>query len=75
MIDPEANVKQKRKGKSKMSNFVLFINSFLSYLLLFAVIVIVAGIAMFIGIKMRKKKNEEEAAISDEDKIEEAITQ
>lgn len=58
-----------------MSNFVLFINSFLSYLLLFAVIVIVAGIAMFIGIKMRKKKNEEEAAISDEDKIEEAITQ
>ena len=59
-----------------MSNFILFINSFLSYILLFAVIIAVAGIAMFIGINMRKKKNaEEEAAISDEDKIEEAITQ
>lgn len=60
-----------------MNNFVLFLNSFLSYLLLFAIIVAVAGIAMFIGIQMRKKKNaeEEQAAISDEDKIEEAITQ
>ncbi len=59
-----------------MNNFALFFNSFLSYLLLFAVIVAVAGIAMFIGIKMRKKKNaEEQAAASGEDKIEEAITQ
>lgn len=59
-----------------MNNFALFFNSFLSYLLLFAVIVAVAGIAMFIGIKMRKKKNaEEQAATSGEDKIEEAITQ
>ncbi len=59
-----------------MNNFILFLNSFLSYLLLFAIIVVVAGIAMFIGIKMRKKKNaEEQAAASGEDKIEEAITQ
>lgn len=60
-----------------MNNLVLFINSFLSYLLLLIVIAVVAGIAMFIGIKMRKKKNveEEQAAISGEDKIEEAITQ
>lgn len=60
-----------------MNNLVLFINSFLSYLLLLIVIAVVAGIAMFIGIKMRKKKNveEEQAVISGEDKIEEAITQ
>lgn len=59
-----------------MNNFALFFNSFLSYLLLFVIIVAVAGIAMFIGIKMRKKKNaEEQAAISGEDKVEEAITQ
>ena len=59
-----------------MNNFALFFNSFLSYLLLFVIIVAVAGIAMTIGIKMRKKKNaEEQAAISGEDKVEEAITQ
>ena len=59
-----------------MNNFALFFNSFLSYLLLFVIIVAVAGIAMFIGIKMRKKKYaEEQAAISGEDKVEEVITQ
>ena len=40
-----------------MSNLILFINSFLSYLILMAVIVVLAGIAIFIGITMRKKKN------------------
>ncbi len=35
----------------------LFLNSFLSYLLLFLVIVVVAGIAVFIGITMAKKRN------------------
>ncbi|MBP3603580.1 MAG: hypothetical protein J6J79_05495 [Lachnospiraceae bacterium] len=40
-----------------MANLILFINSFLSYLLLMAVIVILAAIAVFIGIKMRKNKN------------------
>lgn len=59
-----------------MNNAILFLNSFLSYLVLFAIIVVVAGIAMFIGINMRKKKNaEEQAAVSGEDEIEEAITQ
>lgn len=42
-----------------MENLILFFNSFLSYLLLMAVIVVVAGIALFIGIKMRKRKNSE----------------
>lgn len=40
-----------------MNNLILFFNSFLSYLLLMAVIVVLAGIAVFIGITMRKKKN------------------
>ncbi|MGN0132675.1 MAG: hypothetical protein ACI4AA_09565 [Lachnospiraceae bacterium] len=48
-----------------MENLILFVNSFLSYILLFLIIVVVAGIAMFIGITMRKKsdaKAAEEAA-------------
>ncbi len=40
-----------------MINLVLFLNSFLSYLLLMAVIVALCGIAIFIGIKLRKRKN------------------
>lgn len=44
-----------------MNNLILFLNSFLSYILLFLVIVVVAGIAMFIGITMRKKSNAKEA--------------
>ena len=40
-----------------MDNLILFMNSFLSYLLLMAVIVVLVGIAIFIGIKMRKSKN------------------
>lgn len=41
-----------------MENAVLFTNSFLSYLLLMAIIVIIAGAAVFIGIKLRKSKND-----------------
>lgn len=41
---------------------VAFFNSFLSYLLLMAVILVVAGLAVFIGITMRRKKNREELA-------------
>lgn len=48
---------QTMKGLVSMSNLILFINSFLSYLILMAVIVVLAGIAIFIGITMRKKKN------------------
>ncbi|MBQ8598151.1 MAG: hypothetical protein IJ409_10215, partial [Lachnospiraceae bacterium] len=50
------------KGSVNMSNFILFINSFLSYLLVMAVIVVLVGIAVFIGITMRKKKNLQLAA-------------
>ncbi len=40
-----------------MEKLILFFNSFLSYLLVMAVIVVLAGIAVFIGIRMRKRKN------------------
>lgn len=36
---------------------VSFVNTFLSYLLLLVIILAVAGVATFIGITMRKKKN------------------
>ncbi len=45
-----------------MSNLILFINSFLSYLLVMAVVVILAGIGIFIGIKLRKRNNEKSEA-------------
>lgn len=35
----------------------LFVNSLLSYLMLFLVIVVVAGVAVFAGITLAKKKN------------------
>lgn len=45
-----------------MTNLILFINYFLSYLLVMAVIVVLAGIAVFIGIKLRKRSNEKAVA-------------
>lgn len=41
-----------------MDNLILFFNSFFSYVLLMAVIVVVAGAGIFIGTKMRKRNNE-----------------
>ena len=43
----------------EMNNLILFLNSFLSYLLLMAVIVVLGGIAIFIGIKLRKNRNKQ----------------
>lgn len=48
-----------------MANFTLFFNSFLSYLLLFILIVILGVIACFIGIKLRKKKDARDAAVQE----------
>ncbi len=42
-----------------MTNLILFLNSFLSYLLVVAVFVLVIGVAVFIGIKMRQNKDAE----------------
>ena len=51
-----------------MSNLILFVNSFLSYLLVMAVIVVIAGVATFIGLRARKSKNakEREESVSTE---------
>ncbi|MBO5347401.1 MAG: hypothetical protein J6A45_04635 [Lachnospiraceae bacterium] len=52
-----------------MTNLILFLNSFMSYLLVVAVFVLVIGIAIFIGIKLRQRQNAldtaEEAAEAD----------
>ncbi|MCM1136299.1 MAG: hypothetical protein NC400_12085 [Clostridium sp.] len=42
-----------------MNNLILFINTFLSYLLVMAIIVVLCGVAIFIGIKLRKNKNKQ----------------
>ena len=50
-------INDKERSGESMSNFVLFFNSFFSYLLLMAVVVVIAGVAVCLGIKMRKNKN------------------
>ncbi|MBR3762846.1 MAG: hypothetical protein IKK59_08940 [Lachnospiraceae bacterium] len=45
-----------------MTNLILFLNSFMSYLLVVAVFVLVIGIAIFIGIKLRQRQNALDAA-------------
>lgn len=45
-----------------MSNLVAFLNSFLSYLLLFGVFVAIVAVAVAIGITLRKSKNEKVVA-------------
>ena len=46
-----------RQRDWQMQNVVLFVNSFLSYLLLMVIIAVIAGVAIFIGIKARKNEN------------------
>lgn len=48
-----------------MQNLILFANSFLSYLLLMAVIVVIAAVGIVIGISLRKNKNAKLAAEAD----------
>ena len=48
-----------------MSNLVAFLNSFLSYLLLFGVFVIIVAVAVAIGITLRKSKNAKVVAAED----------
>lgn len=45
-----------------MSNFILFVNAFLSYLLLFVLIIAVVVVACIIGVKWRKSKDAKTAA-------------
>lgn len=45
-----------------MTNLVLFINAFLSYLLLFVLIIALVIVACIIGVKWRKSKDAKAAA-------------
>lgn len=40
-----------------MVNLIAFVNSFLSYFLLFAFIVVLCIVAVFVGIRLRKNKD------------------
>lgn len=44
-----------------MPNLIAFVNAFLSYLLVFGVSAAVIGAAVWIGIRLRRKKNEKTA--------------
>ena len=46
-----------------MANLIAFINSFLSYFLLFAFIIVLCLIAAFVGIKLRKNKDLKDAKL------------
>lgn len=56
----------------KMANLVVFLNSFLSYLVLLVIILIVAGVAVTIGLTLAKRKNAKaavESAAAQEEKV------
>ncbi len=40
-----------------MNNLILFLNSFFSYLLVVVIVAALGGVAIYIGIRMRKNKN------------------
>ena len=44
-----------------MTNLILFINSFLSYLLVFAIIVVLVIIACILGVKWKKSSDAKKA--------------
>ena len=56
-----------------MSNLIAFLNSFLSYLLVFAVFIAVGGAAVAIGINMRRKKDRKEEQEAKENKDSAAV--
>lgn len=49
-----------------MGNLILFLNQFLSYLLLFVIAVVVVIVAILIGTKLRKNKDAKLAASEEE---------
>lgn len=56
-----------------MNNLILFLNSFLSYLLLFVIMIALVVIACIIGVKMRKSKDarlQAEAVLEEEEAAE-----
>ena len=52
-----------------MNNLILFVNTFLSYIVLMIVIAIVAALGFFVGSIWRKSKNAKDAAMLEEIEI------
>lgn len=50
-----------------MTNLILFVNAFLSYLLIFVLIIALVIVACIIGVKWRKSKDAKAAANGAED--------
>ncbi len=48
-----------------MNNLILFVNQFLSYIVVMAIIVVVGAIGFIIGVKWRKAKDAKAAVSSD----------
>lgn len=48
-----------------MANVIAFVNSFLSYFLLFAFIAVLCIIAAFVGIKLRKNKDLKDSSLAE----------
>lgn len=55
-----------------MENLILFLNGFLSYLLVFVIFLVAIIVAVFVGIALRKNKNSkaEGNAVTEEAKVE-----
>ncbi|MCD8067807.1 MAG: hypothetical protein LUE87_02725 [Lachnospiraceae bacterium] len=53
--------------QSSVTSLILFINSFLSYLLVFVVSIAVAGVAMFAGYKLRVRKDARDALLKEQE--------
>lgn len=48
-----------------MVNLIAFVNAFLSYFALFAFIVVLCIVAVFVGIKLRKNKDMKEGKVTE----------
>ncbi|MDE5938873.1 MAG: hypothetical protein K2H37_07305 [Lachnospiraceae bacterium] len=57
-----------------MTNLILFVNSFLSYLLLFVLIVALVIVACVIGVKWRKSKDAKAALETSADAVDGSTT-
>ncbi len=57
-----------------MTNLILFVNSFLSYLLLFVLIVALVIVACVIGVKWRKSKDSKAALETPADRADGSTT-
>lgn len=53
-----------------MGNLIAFLNSFLSYLLLFVICVAVVIVAVMIGIRLRKRKDQKDALLAQQEALE-----